>query len=92
MNIANSSVSGFQVSALNYSRDEIHGFQGGFVNWTVDANGMQLGLLNRATSVNGLQLGVVNVTETLDGLQIGLINVAVKKESFPFMVLVNAEW
>ena len=64
------------VTVLNISLLNMHGFQ--------------LGLINYARDIGGLQIGLLNTAQVMYGVQIGLINVISDKENLPVLPFINA--
>jgi hypothetical protein len=78
------SYKGLQWGLVNYTKDDLLGWQGGFcfgiaisvVNYTGgNMKGLQTGVVNYAGHLTGVQFGLVNYAATADtGAQIGLVN------------------
>ena len=76
---------GLQWGLVNYTKQDLVGWQGGFffgvvgsvVNYTGGTmKGFQAGAVNYAGRLSGLQLGVVNYAKEADaGVQIGIVNI-----------------
>ena len=76
---------GLQWGLVNYAKQDVYGWQGGFciglvgsvVNYTAGTmEGFQCGVVNYAGNLVGLQLGLVNYAETAGpGVQVGLVNI-----------------
>jgi hypothetical protein len=88
VNWGESSLTGVQMSFVNYLGGESSGAQLGTVNIQEAGTGLQWGVVNYSPRIKGLQLGLVNVTDALTGLQIGLVNVA-KNGFLPVFVIFN---
>jgi hypothetical protein len=53
---------GVQWAAVNYTKGDFLGWQGGFVNYAGKLTGLQLGFVNYAeTAKTGVQIGIVNL-------------------------------
>ncbi|MFA7368064.1 MAG: hypothetical protein WC334_00320 [Kiritimatiellales bacterium] len=83
---------GVQWGLVNYTEQNLSGWQGGFgfgiavsaLNYTGgDLLGLQTGVVNYAGRLSGLQIGLVNYAATVDdGVQIGLVNIMPQNEWF----------
>ncbi len=103
VSVAKESFYGISSSLVNYSRDfygirvggfvnftknDMFGFEISLINITDNSYGLQLGIVNKANEANGLQVGVVNIADKLKGFQIGLANI-VTDGVVPFLPVVN---
>jgi hypothetical protein len=87
---------GVQIAMITITKN-ISGIQFGFINVNYqEIAGAQIGLFNNAESVNGLQLGLINLTTDMKGVQLGLLNYIANgriiTESFPAMIIINANF